>query len=377
MAFEKHAAQEEPVSAGAWEKKQKRRTDMDKADSVKRTSTYAVTDDAEKSKPAGGTRAGSGLPIFLLCILMIASGMGLMYKDISRTFRHGIYRCEYGGMLEEPRKPDDEKITMAAGSMEALSQTYPNLQQYVMLVPTAACILPDYLPESAEIRDQKADLANIQSRLPGSVQWIDLVQLFSDHSGEKLYYASDRYLTGWGSRYAARAAIEAMGEEIPEGKDQCYLLSNSFSGRFAMDRIPSLHYFESSGERLEIYVPENEACYYRVDGRSKKWSGSLYDADAAQSTAAYNVFFGGEKALTEIHTTRINAETLLVIGDRTADSIVPLFVSSFENIVFVHPSKTPATVEKLVKKYNVTKVLYLYGANEYMTDRTLLRTLQQ
>jgi hypothetical protein len=53
MAFEKHAAQEEPVSAGAWEKKQKRRTDMDKADSVKRTSTYAVTDDAEKSKPAG------------------------------------------------------------------------------------------------------------------------------------------------------------------------------------------------------------------------------------------------------------------------------------------------------------------------------------
>ena len=72
-----------------------------------------------------------------------------------------------------------------------------------------------------------------------------------------------------------------------------------------------------------------------------------------------------------------NAETLLVIGDRTADSIVPLFVSSFENIVFVHPSKTPVTVEKLVKKYNVTKVLYLYGANEYMTDRTLLRTLQQ
>ena len=167
MAFEKHAAQEEPVSAGAWEKKQKRRTDMDKADSVKRTSTYAVTDDAEKSKPAGGTRAGSGLPICLLCILMIASGMGLMYKDISRTFRHGIYRCEYGGMLEEPREPDDEKITMAADSMEALSQTYPNLQQYVMLVPTAACILPDYLPESAEIRDQKADLANIQSRLPG------------------------------------------------------------------------------------------------------------------------------------------------------------------------------------------------------------------
>ena len=103
----------------------------------------------------------------------------------------------------------------------------------------------------------------------------------------------------------------------------------------------------------------------------------MYDADAAQSTAAYNVFFGGEKALTEIHTTRINAETLLVIGDRTADSIVPLFVSSFENIVFVHPSKTPVTVEKLVKKYNVTKVLYLYGANEYMTDRTLLRTLQQ
>ena len=35
-----------------WEKKQKRRTDMDKADSVKRTSTYAVTDDAENRRKA-------------------------------------------------------------------------------------------------------------------------------------------------------------------------------------------------------------------------------------------------------------------------------------------------------------------------------------
>ena len=314
----------------------------------------------------------------LLCIALIAAGAALMYMDMSRDFRHGVYRCENGRMMEEPAEPDADKIQTAGDSIGLLLDRHPDVQQYMMLVPSAACIQSGYLPDGAHIRDQKADLGDIQKHLPSGLHWIDLAGVFSDHAGEKLYYASDTFLTGWGSRYAAKTAITEMGVKSPEGKDTCYLLSNPFEGRLAKDKMPAMEVFDkSSGERLEIYVPEKEASYYRVDAGTGGWSGSLYDSEAVKGSNPYNVFFGGERPLTEIHTTAVNGESLLVVGDRTADSIVPLFVSSFENIVLMHPSECAKKIDKLIEKYKVTKILYLYGANEYMTDRALLRTLIQ
>lgn len=335
-----------------------------------------LTSSASKKEKNSGS-AGRTL-LVLLCIVLIAAGAGLIYMDTNRNYRHGVYRCEDGRMMEETAEPDPGKIELVSAEIKSLAERRPDVEQYMMLVPAAACIQPVYLPDGAQVRDQKADLAQIRSSMPSHLRWIDLVEVFSDHTGEKLYYASDIYLTGWGSRYAAKTAITAMGIEISEGRDKCYLLSNSFVGRLAKDKMPSLKLFEKSqGERLEIYVPEQEASYYRVDAGSGDWSGSLYDSTAAKGRDSYNVFFGGETSLTEIHTTAINGETLLVVGDRTADSIAPLFVSSFENIVLMHPSRCAGTMDELIKKYHVTKVLYLYGANEFMTDRALLRSFKQ
>ena len=317
---------------------------------------------------------GRALVIFL-CLLLIGGGAGLMYKDLTRDYRHGIYRCEDGRMMEEPAVPDPAAAAMEAASTDRLQEAHPEIKQYMMLVPAAACIQSEYLPEGAQVRDQKADLAQIRAGFPGCVQWIDLVDLFLGHSGEKLYYATDTCLSGWGSRYAARAALDGMGMERPGGKDTCYLLSNSFQGNLTPDETLLYRFIQKKTERLEIYVPENEAAYYRVDKSTEAWYGSLYDTSALESARPYDVFFGGERPLTEIYTTAVNGETLLVVGDRTADSIVPMFVSSFEKIIFMHPSTCAKTVEDLVDQYQPTRVLYLYGANNFMRDRTLVRAL--
>ena len=384
MAFDRHAAQQEQGSGGAWKQKKKRTPESEETRLSSGESVYDEYDAFdEETEEEGSDRkergAGSRRRILLtlFCLVLIGAGFALMYADMNRTFRHGIYRAEDGRMMEAPAEPDSGKTAELSAAINELAEKYPDVQQYMMLVPSAACIQPSWLPDGAQVRDQKADLAQIRAAMPAGLHWVDLAGVFLDHTGEKLYYSSDIYLTGWGSRYAARTAMTAMEVEIPEEKDTCYLLSNTFAGRLAKDRKPGLNLLEKKGERLEIYVPDGEAYYYRTDLQSGDWSGSLYDSGAAQSDQAYDVFFGGERALTEIHTTRINGETLLVIGDRTADSIVPLFVSSFEHIYYMHPSKCTKTIDKLIKKYSPTKILYLYGANEYMADRTLLRALQK
>lgn len=323
----------------------------------------------KKKKSSAGRAA-----IAVLCILLIGACAVLMFKDQKRDYRHGIYRCKDGRLMEEPAVPDQEVIDGVQEGTQSLAKTHPEVRQYMMLVPAAACIQSEYLPEDAgKIRDQAQDLEQIRGTLQQSLEWIDLVSLFRDHAGEKLYYATAPYLTGWGSRYAAKAAVRAMGMDPSGSKETCYLLSDTYQGNLASDRTLVQKYGENPGERLEIYVPEDEPAYYRIDEASGVWYGTLYDSPSLDSEDPYDVFFGGDRPLTEIYTAAINSETLLVIGDRTANSVVPLFVPSFEKIILVHPSESARSLAYLTEKYHPTKILYLYGANTFMRDRALLR----
>ena len=114
------------------------------------------------------SRSGGGTFIVLLCIILIAAGAALLYMDLTRDYRHGVYRCENGRMMEEPAEPDLNKTQNAAHFMQLLSDRHPGVQQYMMLVPTAACIQSGYLPKDVSVRDQKSDLAEIQRNMPSS-----------------------------------------------------------------------------------------------------------------------------------------------------------------------------------------------------------------
>lgn len=326
----------------------------------------------KKKKPFGR------VAIAVLCILLIAVCAALMFKDQKRNHRHGVYRCKDGRLMEEPAVPDQEIIDGVKEGADSLAKTHPEIRQYMMIVPSAACIQSEYLPEDAgDIRDQAQDLTQIRDTLNQNLEWIDLIELFQAHAGEKLFYATAPWLTGWGSRYAAKEAVSAMGTEVSHSKETCYLLSESYQGNLASDRTLRQKYGENPGERLEIYVPEDEPAYYRIDMASGVWYGSLYDSSRLDSEDPYDVFFGGDRPLTEIYTAAINGETLLIVGDRTANSIVPLFVSFYEKIILVHPSETTRTLASLAEEYHPTKILYLYGANTFMKDRSLLRFTSQ
>ncbi len=135
--------------------------------------------------------------IVVLCILLIGACAVLMFKDQKRDFRHGVYRCKDGRLMEEPAVPDQEIIDGVREGTELLAKAHPEIRQYMMLVPSAACIQSEYLPENAgKVRDQAQDLAQIQSVLQQNLEWVDLISLFNDHKGEKLFYATAPYLTG-------------------------------------------------------------------------------------------------------------------------------------------------------------------------------------
>lgn len=331
----------------------------------------------ERPQRSGSGKGAGRILLVLLCVLLAGGGTALMYFDQQRDYRHGVYRCEGGRMMEEPAAPDEAAVRETADGIQAIAAAHPELTQYMMLVPAAACVQSVYLPSGADVRNQAADLAAIRQTMPTGLTWIDLLEVLAGHAGEKLYYATDTWLTGWGSRYAAKAALTSMEAYVPTGSDKCFLLSDTFQGKLAKDRDPGQRFFQRKAERLEIYVPEGEPVFYREDVATGRQYASIYSVDALATAEPYDVFFGGERPLTEIHSTTANGETLLVVGDRTADSVVPLFVSSYENIILMHPARCGKSLESLIRKYQPGQILYLYGANAFMQDRALLHALRQ
>ena len=122
--------------------------------------------------------------IVVLCILLIVACAVLMFKDQKRDFRHGVYRCKDGRLMEEPAVPDQEIIDGVREGTELLAKAHPEIRQYMMLVPSAACIQSEYLPENAgKVRDQRR-ISRRSERSAAEPGMVDLISLFNDHKEE-------------------------------------------------------------------------------------------------------------------------------------------------------------------------------------------------
>ena len=79
---------------------------------------------------------------------------------------------------------------------------------YVAMIPTAAEIWRDQLPEGAESMDQWAYLEQVKET--GAI-YVDVGGLLAEHSDEAIFYRTDHHWTSLGAYYGYAALMEALG----------------------------------------------------------------------------------------------------------------------------------------------------------------------
>ena len=82
---------------------------------------------------------------------------------------------------------------------------------YFGLIPSAAQVWHDRLPDGAPTADEAAIIETLYSRT--AARTVDLLSVLSAHSGEELYYRTDHHWTSLGAYYGYTALMEAMGME--------------------------------------------------------------------------------------------------------------------------------------------------------------------
>lgn len=306
---------------------------------------------------------------------------GLSDRILGKTKSNNIFLSKKGYLIEDFTPAAPENYAAMTASLKHFAKKEKKLAQYMMIIPTAVNIYQELLPGLADAGDQNAFLDQLKSDADDlGISFIDVRYAFREAEDIQLYYKTDHHWTTDGAYLAYQQFAKAAGLEDTQAADDSekavsykrVVAADDFCGTMAA----------SSGFRMWekdeicIYLPENSHVQYSVNYVSEaKTSASFYETEQLDVRDKYSVFMGGNHPLVKINTTADTGKVLLVLKDSYANCFVPFLTEHYDKILVVDPRYYYDDLEALISTEKITDVLYLYNANGFAGDTSLVTVL--
>lgn len=294
-------------------------------------------------------------------------------KLLLKKSSNGVYLGKDDYLLEDFEKPVEENVSKNLKAINAFSEKYKDVKQYMLISPTAVSILNDKLPMAAPVEDQQKYLDNYSNKLNSNINFVDTYTTLLEHKNEDLFYRSDHHWTTLGAFYSYQKLAENMDLNAKDSDDyDIELVTNSFEGALASKS----GYKTKQKDRIKVYIPkdENDQVVVSYEEEQKK-TATLYDSEKLNEKDKYQVFLEGNHPLVKINTTSDSGKTLLIFKDSYANCFVQFLTSHFSKIILVDPRYYYEDIDELMKTEGVSDVLYLYNANTFFNDTSLAPVL--
>lgn len=294
--------------------------------------------------------------------------LALLNKDNGRAY--------FGrdGFLFEKTDPYSEtlvanNVAAVARFVERAKQAAPGLRARVMLVPTAAAILPEKLPPLAPVPDQAAVIAQMKAAVKETV---DPTALLKARRDEGLFYRTDHHWTTAGAYAGYTALMESLGEPpLPRDAFTVERVTEEFFGTV----YSKANLYTVKPDFIEVYRSK-AANPCTVTWKNGRLDG-LYDPAYLDKKDKYAYFLGGNHPLTTVETGTANGRTLLLIKDSYANALVPFLAAHYQTIVLVDPRYYKTDLSALFQEKQVTDLLVLYNVNGFGEEKTVAAVLPQ
>ena len=290
---------------------------------------------------------------------------------VGRRQSGDVFFGKNGYLLESPTAPDLQKTERSTAMIRAFAETYPDLHIVMSLVPCAAAVQPELLPQGAPVRDQIADINAVAASLEGKVVFADLYGALHGDSENQVYYRTDHHWTSRGALDAFRALEPDLGIS---GSDtyQSLAVTESFEGT-----LSSQTGSHTQKDTIEVFLPEDEQLkYYTYYPNTGEKVTSLFVSSKLDEKDKYQVFFGGNHPVVQIRTTADTGRNLLLFKDSYANSFVQFLIPHYDRIVMIDPRYYYENVGSLINSEGITDVLFLYSMNIFAQDGSLADVLQ-
>lgn len=285
----------------------------------------------------------------------------------------GVLLGKKGQLMENLVSVNQEMLEKNLSSIQNFTEQYPENQVYFMLVPDAAAVLTERLPNFKKTKDHNAMISQVENTLGDAVVWLDAAGVLQEHKDKKIYYETDHHWTSLGAFYVFRSVSTQMGiNEDAASSFVSYPVSNDFNGMLASKSGSHL----GVKETIEIYAEKeanNDVIVNYVE--EQKRTTSLYDSSKLETRDQYAVFLGGNTAEVDIKTTSSSTRRLLVFKDSFANCFLPFLTPYFREIVVIDPRYYTGTIENLMQTYRITDTLFLYSGNTFFQDNHICGVL--
>ena len=249
---------------------------------------------------------------------------------IGKRLFNNIYLCEGETLISKVDAPADglEKANLNYVSQLAEKSDIP---MYLGLIPSAAEVWRDKLPEGAESWDQNAYLSQAAGL---GLPMIDFSAALTAHADEPIFYRTDHHWTSLGAFYGANALLEVLGRES--------LKQESFTPEIASTSFNGTLYSQSG---IHWLTPDTMEFWVKEDGLTvTSWRtgspepGILYDRSYLTEKDKYASFLGGNQPLCVIQNENArDGGKLLLIRDSYSDALAPFLAQSFAEVHLLDP----------------------------------------
>lgn len=284
---------------------------------------------------------------------------------LGRKESGGVFICSKDYLMAAPETPNEDALDDSIASINDFASRYPNTSMYMMLVPAAANILTEYLPNNAPVRDQIQDIQDIGRALAPTIRLLDAATPLREHKEEYIYYKTDHHWTSLGAYYTFRSAAQTLGLTVSTEYTP-HTVTDSFEGT-----LSSKSGSHRTTDEIQVYEPVSSTIEYYATYPDGEKSCSIYRSDCLEEKDKYTVFFGGNHSIVEIKTTANNDKNLLLFKDSYANCFVQFLIPYYENIIMIDPRYYYDNVNAIMSNYGITDVLFLYSGDTFVTTTAL------
>ena len=295
------------------------------------------------------------------------SGKSLTEAALGIRDINGVYLCEDGRVVERITE-SQFNWTQFGKNLQQIEQLQTMLQEEkisvdLMMVPTAAYIYKETLPQNAMLFDE--DKAFRQAKKALGDHLLDLRKPFLAEDMRNTFFKTDHHWTGYGAFLAYKEYMYHLGSS---NSDLSYedmdpqVLTSEFKGTL---------YSKVLLETLGIDAIETPkigmTADYQVEIEGREYD-TLYFDSYLEKKDKYGVYFGGNYDKVEIQVKNSKGkEKLLIIKDSFANSFVPYLLPDFSQITMVDTRYYRDDISELAQGYD--RVLILYSISNLAEER--------
>ena len=244
-----------------------------------------------------------------------------------------------------------------------------DLPVYLGLIPTAAEIWQEKLPEGAERFDQLAYLE--QAKELGAIT-VDMYAALNAHKDEDIYYRTDHHWTSLGAYYGYTAFMQAAGHEIPElGEGKT--VTTEFNG--TLYNNSGIHWLKP--DSIEYYVFDDaitvDKMTFTAAGTTEVLETTgLYIESKLETADKYASFIGGgNHGLYIVRNPNAPVQKkLLIIRDSYSDSLAPFLSQTYSEIHLLDLRGLGTfSVRAYIEMAEIDEIFVCYSVDNFLKDR--------